>query len=174
MRPIPRRAWRLILASRYLLACPKVSPKQLQHLVGHFTFLFMVRIPLLSVFGSLYRLISRGGVEPLTWWPSVKREIAWAAALIPLAYSSLKAKWLPRLMCTDASEWGRGMLQKDLDAESVAKLGRVRERWRFRSEGMDRQPREQQLALNIQAGQQQYQAAAVCTATSGRQHELLP
>ena len=65
-------------------------------------------------------------------------------------------------------------MQKDLDTEAVAKLGRIRERWRFLSEGMNRQPREQQLALNIQSGQQQDQAAAVFTATSGRQQELSP
>ncbi|CAK0849813.1 unnamed protein product, partial [Prorocentrum cordatum] len=50
--PTPRRARRLILATRALLDMPKVSAQQVRQVVGHYAFVLMVMGPLLSIFSG--------------------------------------------------------------------------------------------------------------------------
>eukprot|EP00969_Alexandrium_andersonii_P072705 3208406-Alexandrium_andersonii.AAC.1 len=52
-------------------------------------------------------------------------------ALAPLSGVALRLPWAGRLLATDASEWGRGVAQKDVSPELAASAGRVSERWRF-------------------------------------------
>ena len=65
--PTQRRSWRLIMATRAILALPTVTVDQLRRLVGHYTFLFMVRRPLLSVFAAVYRFTSKHGPGRHPW-----------------------------------------------------------------------------------------------------------
>ncbi|CAK0804488.1 unnamed protein product [Prorocentrum cordatum] len=133
--PTPRRVRRLILAARAPLDMPTVSAQQ-------------ARRPLLSIFSAVYRFIAKAGEAPRQWWPSARRELARATGVAPLALADLRAEWPGRVMPADASEWGRGVRERELDASIVQKLGRFQERWRFR--GLNAKAPREQLALPLE------------------------
>ena len=64
----------------------------------------------------------RDGVE---LWPSVKRELRWAVALLPLLWVDLHVEWDEKVVATDASEWGRGGVQKTVDVRAFTRAGRL-------------------------------------------------
>eukprot|EP00974_Lingulodinium_polyedra_P042475 4077529-Lingulodinium_polyedra.AAC.1 len=57
-------------------------------------------------------------------WPSVRRELRWAAALLPVAWADLRAPWHGLVQASDASEEGRGVVQKFAGPEAAAAAGR--------------------------------------------------
>eukprot|EP00959_Pyramimonas_sp_CCMP1952_P347417 7276600-Pyramimonas_sp.AAC.1 len=77
----------------------------------------MVRRPLLAVFSAVYRFIAKAGEAPRPWWPSVSRELVGAMGVVPLAHADLRARWLGRVLCADASEWGRGMCERKISGD---------------------------------------------------------
>ncbi|CAK0904148.1 unnamed protein product [Prorocentrum cordatum] len=106
--PSPRRAWRMSLATRALLAVPRVSAQQVRQVVGHCAFPLTVRRPLLAVFSAVYRFIPKAGEAPRPWWPSVRRELTrwltptsgpagWAewAALVVAGGVTAALRWIP-------------------------------------------------------------------------------
>ncbi|CAK0873437.1 unnamed protein product [Prorocentrum cordatum] len=115
---------------------------QVRQVVGHYTFLFMVRRPLPAVFSAVCRFIARAGGAPRPWWPSVRRELTWAMGVVPLAHSDLRARWLGRVLRADASERGRGVCEREMSNDVAERMGRIQERWRFRDPSA-RAPREQ-------------------------------
>ena len=60
LRPSPRRAWRLFFALDQALHLGRLSSKELERLVGHFTFVALARRCSLSVMGAVYSYIKRG------------------------------------------------------------------------------------------------------------------
>ncbi|CAK0815232.1 unnamed protein product, partial [Prorocentrum cordatum] len=124
--PSPRRAWRIILAARALLAMPKVSAQQ---------------APAAGC-SAAHRFIAKAGEAPRPWWPRARRELVWAMGVVPLAHADLRARWLGRVLCADASEWGRGVCEREMSGDVVERMGRIQERWRFRDPSAGA-PREQ-------------------------------
>ena len=54
--------------------------------------------------------------------------------MAPLLWADLTSKWNTSVYVVDASEWGVGACRADLPLFDVQRLGRMNERWRFRSE----------------------------------------
>lgn len=98
-----------------------VSGKQLEALVGRWTWLMLVRRPLLSVFRSVYAFIRFKGRKRRILWPSARTELACACALVPLMHTSLCAPFFEKVIATDASSTGAGVaatsmpLQRQID-----------------------------------------------------------
>ena len=61
--PTRKRAWRLKLATEELLKVGFATGVQMASLIGHFTFVFLLRRPCLSVFCTIYQFIQRAGVR---------------------------------------------------------------------------------------------------------------
>ena len=51
--------------------------------------------------------------------------------LLLLLRRNLRSEWSPWVVCTDASEWGRGSMRALADITEVAEAGRIKERWRW-------------------------------------------
>ncbi|CAK0871112.1 unnamed protein product, partial [Prorocentrum cordatum] len=51
-------------------------------------------------------------------------------AVLPMGWK-LQVSWSSKVMCTDASFWGFGLVCKDLDKDLVGSMGCFSERWRF-------------------------------------------
>ena len=126
-----RRLWRLRLGTTAVMKRGRATGQQLSRLVGHFTFAGLLRRPFLSVFDAVYSFEMYHWNEETELWPSVLRELRWAASLLPLLWTDLRAEWDERVIATDASEWGRGGVQRTASASAVASAGRQQERWRF-------------------------------------------
>ena len=98
-----RSMWRLRLGLLEFARRGFGSGHQLEILVGHFTPRAILRRELLAGFGSTYTFIAKHRHHHLKLWPSVKRELVWAAHLESLSQRSLAAEWSPVVYCFDAS-----------------------------------------------------------------------
>ena len=139
------RFWKLALALEHVLSHPQVTGQELEKLLGHLTYAFLLRRELFAVFGAAYVYVAKSYTRRQPLWPSVLRELRWAWALLPLARADLRAVWHPKLRAFDASPWGFGVVELDASEPDVAAIGRIRERWRFKEEGSRRAPREAAL-----------------------------
>ncbi len=119
MRPSAKRVWKLYLAIDDVLNHPTMSSKQLEVLVGHYTFLALVRRPLLAFMLSVYAIIQKDYRRPRQLWPSIIRELRWMRATCPLILCDLAAPVLCRVMVSDASLDGQGV-SVDMVAEPEA------------------------------------------------------
>ena len=114
-----RGMWRLRLGLLEFARRGYGSGHQLEILVGHFTSRALLRRELLSVFGAAYTFIGKHRHQNLKLWPSVIRELTWAAHLIHLSHRSLVAEWSSQAYCFDASWWGFGIVRKHVRKEVV-------------------------------------------------------
>ena len=123
IRPTAKRVWRFYLAIDYVLAHPQLSSKQLEVLIGHFTFLALLRRPLLSIMLSVYAFIQKDYRRPRLLWPSIIRELRWMRATCPLIVCHLAAPVSGRVVASDASLDGQGvtvaMVAPDEAAEAL-------------------------------------------------------
>lgn len=65
---------------------------------------------------------------------SVRRELGWLSALLPLFFVDTWRTWSDQLHAGDASDSGFGVCSHASSSEIAAGLGRVSERWRFKAE----------------------------------------
>eukprot|EP00959_Pyramimonas_sp_CCMP1952_P240218 5019678-Pyramimonas_sp.AAC.1 len=72
---------------------------------------------MLSVFSAVYSFSRKYFSRVMKIPPSVRRELQWAAVLLPLAWADLRAPWGSMVHASDASEEGRGVCQKEADVE---------------------------------------------------------
>ena len=126
----PRRCWRYRLGVEEFLRKNWASGEELSIIVGHLAFASLLRRELLSCFSAVYAFI-RFVNKPQMLWDSVRRELQWALALLPLARRDLAAQCWHQVHASDASPWGRGILVGERDPFAVQACGRICERWRF-------------------------------------------
>lgn len=82
---------------------------------------------------SCYSYIEKHYVdESCALWDSVRRELRWVSALLPLLESESTKPWDDVVTAFDAAPWGLGVMVKRCDLEEVKAAGRTCERWRFR------------------------------------------
>lgn len=93
-----------------LLQADKCTGTVMSQLVGKWTWAALVNRPLLSVFSAVYRFIESAGYRVFTIWASVKRELLMMVDLAPLMFATLTDNWFDRLVATDASETGQGVV----------------------------------------------------------------
>lgn len=94
----------------------------------------------MSVFRHLYDIIEKGISRYLN--PSEKREIHIFIGLVPLLVGDLRRDWSSTIHCTDASPYGYGLCERELNHASVKSIARWQERWRFKHLSPDEwQPR---------------------------------
>ena len=139
-----KRLWTLRLALAHALWRNRLSSDQLRSLVGHFTWVALLRREALSVCSAVYSFIDTGdptgsaaSSEQRRLWPSVRRELHLMSALLPLLSLDARRPWSPIVYCSDAEGAGEdhcggwGVCYKSAPAAQVAATGRVAERWRY-------------------------------------------
>lgn len=104
----------LVQSTLRILRLDTVSGTLLAHLVGRWTWFFMLRRPVLCVFQHVYRYSELARGRPFTLWPSVRNELRMALALLPLLHADLTAPFAPRVFASDASELAAGVVQAGL------------------------------------------------------------
>ena len=127
------RLWKYRLALQELLKSGRCSSRTLEKVVGHLTFAGLVRREFLSVFQASYVYMRKGYGERAVIWDSVRRELRWACALLPLLQKDLGMEWSEEVHATDASFWGRGITVTRREQHDVRALGQFNERWRFKA-----------------------------------------
>ena len=96
--------------------------RQMEELLGEWTWPIMVRRPLLAVFSAVYVFSRKAGPSCLQLWPSVRRELRMIVALVPLLYSVPSATFSDRAVASDASTTGLGVCATKLNPKLAAKV----------------------------------------------------
>ena len=94
------------MATEELLKVGFATEVQLASLIGHVTFVFLLRRPCLSVFCTVYQFIQRAGVRRRFFWNCVRRELQAASGLLVLAFSDLSFQVQQQVYCSDACPQG--------------------------------------------------------------------
>jgi hypothetical protein len=81
-------------------------PREVEHLVGRFSNLFLLHRPAFAIFSSVYAYARKLGAVAARVWVSVMRELRMALWLLPLIRSDLRRPVSPVLIQTDACESG--------------------------------------------------------------------
>ena len=82
------------------------QPREVEHLVGRFTNIFLLHRLALSVFSAVYAFGRKVGHRRAWLWPSVLGELRQALALVPLVRADLQRPVCPALIQTDACDTG--------------------------------------------------------------------
>ena len=130
----PQRILKLQRAIRELLNRNFASGELLQLILGHITWAMMSRREGLSILSSCYAFSHRSISKACRLWPSVRRELEWVAALLPLFRAKINVGWSSDVLASDSSPYGYGVCQRQLPTEVVKGIGSQSERWRFRFE----------------------------------------
>jgi hypothetical protein len=101
------------------------SGHELSQVVGHWTWAALVNRPSLAVFNAVYRYIEVAGHRQFTLWPSVRLELVTLMGLAPLLFAKLDSSWFPRLIATDASEIGQGVVAVQMDQNSLTEVSKL-------------------------------------------------
>eukprot|EP00971_Amphidinium_carterae_P024743 487979-Amphidinium_carterae.1 len=110
IRPKRSRDLKLWGALGEILRNPYLSPHQLETLLGHVTFVFLIRRPLRACLNAVYAFVHGAGArDQRRWLPlAIQREIRWVRSVLPLCFANLRLPISPTVGCSDASEWGYG------------------------------------------------------------------
>lgn len=102
----PRRIWRLRFAILELLKLEKFDGARLMRLIGHYTYVALLRRETLCIFSAAYAFVRASGGSSMRIWPSVRRELEWAGAILPLIFSDFLTPWALVVYASDASARG--------------------------------------------------------------------
>ncbi|CAK0895237.1 unnamed protein product, partial [Prorocentrum cordatum] len=139
------RAWRLHAGLHALARRGRCTGREMRAILGHLCFAFLLRRPCLSCIAASFAFAEAAGGEPKNLWPSVKRELLIAAAILPRAYADIGAGWLDQVVATDACDTGLGVCAAEWDSRDIRITGSYDERWRFKKDPL-RKHREVALA----------------------------
>ena len=135
MRISAKRFWRTRGALIHLCNKRQASGQMLEIVIGHATFAGLLRREVLSVFHTVYKFMREHYLTPAPLWPSVREELKTFAGLMVFLVSSWVMPWNSVVSCSDACEEGYGVCTRWLPPDLVARVGRTRERDRYRSAG---------------------------------------
>ena len=131
-----KRFWRLRQGIRGLLRRRRVSGQAVEIMVGHCTFVGLIRRESLSCFSAVYSSIQSSYYTTTELWASVRSEL-WGEptecflGLMVTLVASWELQWNGIACATDACEEGFGVCLRALGSERAAQYGCVRERERF-------------------------------------------
>lgn len=111
---------KLLGATAQLLRMGGCSGHDMARLVGHWTWVVLVRRPALSVFNAVYRFVAAAGHRVRRLWPSVRSELHAICALAPLLWTSVNDDWFDKVVAFDASTLGAGVCSASATTGDIA------------------------------------------------------
>lgn len=131
-RANPKRLWRIHHGIKALLSRGRCTGKTLEIIIGHCTFLGLLRRSSLSVFHSVYSFIHKNYFTVEKLWSSVVKELRCFMGLCFLLVQDWWRPWNRAVTSSDSSLSGFGISQAWWPVDVVADAGRQCERSRFR------------------------------------------
>ncbi|CAK0861934.1 unnamed protein product [Prorocentrum cordatum] len=132
-RPTDERFATVRKGLRCLLRQRKVAGWQLEMVLGHMTFMALVRRELLSIFHAVYAFVTSSYHTFSVLWPTVREELECFLGLMVMLEARWDRDWMPFVYSSDASLYGYGVAEAEFDSAQVALVGRISElsRWRL-------------------------------------------
>jgi len=113
------KLWKLCDATVALMRQRYCSGDDLRVLMGRWTWACMINRPTLAVFNAVYRYIEVAGSRNFRMWPVVRVELETIMGLAPLLFVKLCSPWCERVVATDASSTGLGVVACKVSRETV-------------------------------------------------------
>jgi hypothetical protein len=107
----------LIRGTLATLRADVVTGISLSRLLGHWTWVLLLRRPALAALQHAYRYCETARWRRFTLWPCVRRELATLLSLLPLLTANLAAPCFHRAFASDASEEAAGVVSTALTPE---------------------------------------------------------
>ncbi|CAE7731551.1 unnamed protein product [Symbiodinium sp. CCMP2592] len=120
---------------RALLSRKRASGRTLQIVIGHATYCALANRRVMPIFHTVYKYIEKFGDKVGVLWDTVCAELRAFSGLMVFLESRWDRPWSSKVMCSDASEEGYGVVSSWWSPREVAAHGRVPERGRFRRSG---------------------------------------
>ena len=131
-RICPERYHKVRQSIRGLLQKPRVTGQMVEVVLGHATFCALNNRMLMSIFHSCYKFIRAHYFEPVAMWEAVRREFTAFSGLMIFLRADWWRPWNSLVCCSDASTTGYGVCTSHWRLEDVRKVGRQKERSRFK------------------------------------------
>ncbi len=100
----------------------ELTGRQLARLIGRWTWVVMLRRPVLAVLQHVYSFSRVAQCRRFRVWPSVRRELGMLLSLLPLLTADLRSPVSHRAFASDASELAGGVVSAVLAPPLAAKL----------------------------------------------------
>ncbi len=113
--PSVKRKTKLFALTLACLRKGKCSGKEMEVLLGHWAWLFMLCRSAFSIFHAAYRFVHVARSRVFRLWSSVRRELLCALASLPFLAASLTLRQAPRLYAVDASHWRGALVSSPLN-----------------------------------------------------------
>ena len=126
------RLWRLKQGLRWALRCQALPGKTWELLLGHTTFVALLKRDALSVPFALNKFIRANYDDSARLWPSARAEVQAFVGLLPAIVCCWTRGWCTFIVAADASEYGFGVRLKDCKKDVCEIIGRTSELARFR------------------------------------------
>jgi hypothetical protein len=130
--PTTKRLWKIKLAIRLLLSLHTVSVKIVEKLVGHCTFVALIRRESLCCFNHVYTWMREHRNQVLRMPSHVGEEFDNFSNLLPLLFSDLRSKVSTEVHMCDASFQGGGVVSAHMPIDRVKYHCKYNERWRWK------------------------------------------
>lgn len=112
----------LVRDTRALLGRTYCTGIDLARLVGRWSWCVLCCRPAFAVFNAVYRFIEAARRRSFVLWESVRRELVVMAGLAPVLYSSLDMPWFDRVVASDASSVGLGVVASRVAPDRVQSI----------------------------------------------------
>lgn len=119
-----RRRWKLYFGLHELLRRGVASGRDLQKVLGHLCFAFLLRRGLLSCLSSSFAFVERTGGKRVSIWASVRRELNMAAGLLPFCYAKVGAPLSAFALASDACMCGLAVSERCVGEGAAGAMGR--------------------------------------------------
>ena len=127
----PKRVWKLHLATLAMLRRDKLKGRLLQIWAGHFTSLCALTPWGLSCLQHVYRFIEASQNNRVSVWPSVRRELKIASAIVWMTWRDLGSPLCRQVDVGDSSSSGYSLMTCEPGLDRVRRAISVHEKWRF-------------------------------------------
>ena len=113
----PSKLMKLAHCTVRLLSAGVATGLQVSAVVSSWTWAMLLRRPALAVFSAVYRFIQVAQRRKFELWPSVRTELLNAVLMAPLYAFEFGSTFHQKVVATDASLFGAGMVTAPLTAE---------------------------------------------------------
>lgn len=110
----PLRHSKIVAATATLLRSPTVTGREVAAVLGSWTWQMLLRRPTLSALKHAYHFVEKYPNTSKSLWPSVRRELHLLLALAPLLFADLQSPLSHRVIATDSSSTGSGVVTTHL------------------------------------------------------------
>ncbi|CAK0900803.1 unnamed protein product, partial [Prorocentrum cordatum] len=145
-----RKFWKIKGALDYVVSSSQgFAGAEMERLLGHLVSCFLLRREMLLLLYASYTFAQETKLRRVPLWPSVRKELRWCRALLPLVAADMSRPWSPLITSYDASPWGYGVCETSVSASQSGQIGRLNDRSRWKGLlATNRRPRDDLADLN--------------------------